>query len=64
MLLLLHILQENIIRKLQKLYSPSKNHRVGNKSPALFVKNLFVQVIYCPRTKYSLKGLIVLTDQI
>ena len=42
MSLLLHIIvtyiKENIITKLQKLYSPPRNPRVGNKSPALFVK--------------------------
>ena len=39
---LLHIivnyLKENIIKKLQKLYSPPRNLRVGNKLPALFLK--------------------------
>ena len=42
MSLLLHIIvtyiKENIITKLQKLYSPPRNPRAGNKSPALFVK--------------------------
>ena len=42
MSLLLHIIvtyiKENIIAKLQKLYSPPRNPRAGNKSPALFVK--------------------------
>ena len=42
MSLLLHIIvtyiEENIITKLQKLYSPSRNPRAGKKSPALFVK--------------------------
>ena len=42
MLLLLHIIvtyiKENIIIKLQKLNSPPRNPRAGNKSPALFVK--------------------------
>ena len=41
MSLYLHIIvtyiKENIIAKLQKLYSPPRNPRVGNKSPALFV---------------------------
>ena len=31
-------IKENIITKLQKLYSPPSNSRMGNKSPALFVK--------------------------
>ena len=42
MSLLLHIIviyiKENIITKLQKLYSPTRNPRTGNKPPALFVK--------------------------
>ena len=42
MSLLLHIIvtyiKENIITKLQKLYSPPRNSQAGNKSPALFVK--------------------------
>ena len=45
MSLLLHIMvtyiKENIIIKLQKLYSPPRNRRAGNKSPALFVKKPF-----------------------
>ena len=31
-------IKENIITKLQKLYSPPKNIWVGNKSPLLFLK--------------------------
>ena len=31
-------IKENIISKLQKLYSSLRNSRVGNKLPALFVK--------------------------
>ena len=31
-------IKENIITKLQKLYSPPRNPRVGNKSAMLFVK--------------------------
>ena len=50
-------IKENIITKLPKLYSPLRNYRAGNKSPALFVKNLVARAIYRPRTKYSLKGL-------
>ena len=42
MSILLHItvtyIKENIITKLQKLYSPPRNPRMGNKLPALFVK--------------------------
>ena len=33
-------IEENIITKLQKLYSPPRNSRAGNKSPVLFVKKL------------------------
>ena len=33
-------IEENIITKLQKLYSPPRNSRVGNKLPKLFVKKL------------------------
>ena len=33
-----NLIKENIITKLQKLYSPPRNSRAGNKSPALFVK--------------------------
>ena len=52
--LVTHI-KENMTAKLQKLYRPPRNLRVGNKSPAPFLKrNLFARV----RTKYSLKGLI------
>ena len=50
-------IKENIITKLQKLYSLPRNPRVGNKSPKLFVKNLFAWAIYGLRTKYSLKDL-------
>ena len=42
MLLLPHIImtyiKENIISKLQKLYSPLRNPRASNKSHALYVK--------------------------
>ena len=37
-LLLLYYSKENIITKLQKLYSLPRNLRAGNKSPALFLK--------------------------
>ena len=44
MSLLLHIIviyiKENIITKLQKLYSPPRNPRTGSTSPALLVKKL------------------------
>ena len=33
-------IKENIITKLQKLYSLPRNSRVGNKLPVLFVKKL------------------------
>ena len=61
MSLLLHIIvtyvKENIITKLQILYSQPRNLTAGNKSPTLLVKNLFAWEIYLPRAKYSLKGL-------
>ena len=61
MSLLLHTIvthiKENVIRKLQNLYNLPRNTRAGNKSPVLFVKNLFARAIYRPHTKYSLKGL-------
>ena len=50
-------IKENIITKLQKLYSLPRNSRAGSKSPVLFVKSLFPWAIYRPRAKYSLKGL-------
>ena len=50
--------EENIIARLQKLYSLPRNPRVGSKSPMLFVKKLFARAIYCLEAKYSLKGLI------
>ena len=51
------LFKENIITELQKLYSLPRNLWVDNKSPALFLKNFFARVIYCPCAKYSLKGL-------
>ena len=48
-------IKENIITKLQKLYSLSRTSRVGNKSPVLFVNPW---AIYRLCAKYSLKGLI------
>ena len=62
MLLLLHIIvtyiKENIITKLQKLYSPPRNPRVGNKSPALFVKKSFCTDDLSPVRKILLKRLL------
>ena len=46
------------------MHSPSRNLRAGNKSPALFWKNLFARAIYCPHAKYSLKGLGSLHNQV
>ena len=37
-LIMVIYIKENIITKLQKLYSPTRNSRVGNKLPMLFVK--------------------------
>ena len=56
-------IKENIITKLQKLYSPPRNPRAGNKLPMLFVKNHFARAIYRLRTKYSLKGLVTLSEK-
>ena len=50
-------IKENIIAKLQKLYSLSRNPRVGKNLLTLLVKNLFAQVIYRQHAKYGLKGL-------
>ena len=67
MSLLLHIImtyiKENIITKLQKLYNLPINPRAGNKLPTLFVKNHFAWAIYRLRTKYSLKGLVTLSEK-
>ena len=53
MSLLLHIImtyiKENIITKLQKLYSPPRNPRAGNKSPTLFVKKSPACTIFIER---------------
>ena len=62
MLLLLHMIvtyiKENMITKLQKLYSPPRNPRAGDKLPMLFVeKPLCMDDLPLLRTKYSLKGL-------
>ena len=44
MWLFLHIIvtyiKENVVTKLQKLYSPPRNPRAGSKLPPLFVKKL------------------------
>ena len=45
------------ITKLQKLHSPPRNLSMGNKLPTPYWKNLFARAIYCPRAKYTLKGL-------
>ena len=49
MSLLLHIIvtciKENIIIKLQNLYSPSRSPRAGNKSPTLFIERPGVSFI-------------------
>ena len=50
-------IKENIIAKLQKLYSPPRNPRAGNKLLMLFEKNLFPRAIYRLRSKFLLKGL-------
>ena len=48
---------KNIITTLQKLWSSSRNLRVGNKLPALFLKKLLCMGNYHPHAKWSLKGL-------
>ena len=45
------LIKENIIAKLQKVYSLPRSDRVGNKLPALILKNLFARA-----AKYLLKG--------
>ena len=62
MLLLLHMIvtyiKENMITKLQKLYSPPRNPRAGDKLPVLFVeKPLCMGDLPLSHAKYSLKGL-------
>ena len=58
---LLHIIvtyiKENIISKLQKLYSPPRNLKAGNKSRKLFLKNVFARAIYCPAQNHHWKAL-------
>ena len=57
MSLLLHIIvtyiKENIITKLQKLYSLPRTPRAGNKSPALFriCEKNFLHGLFIARTK-------------
>ena len=55
MLLLLHFIvtyiKENIITKLQKLYSPHRNHTAGNKLPTLYVKKPFCMGDLLPTSK-------------
>ena len=57
--LLLHIIvtciKENIITKLQKLYSLPRNLRVDNRSPALFLKKPFCMGDLLPATKILIK---------
>ena len=48
-------IKENLITKLQRLYSTSTKLRAGNKSPTLFLKKMFAWAIYCLRAQYSLK---------
>ena len=53
-------IKENVITKLQKLWSLPRNLWAGNKSPMLLKKKKkkqFAQVIYHWFTKYSLEGL-------
>ena len=62
MLLLLHrivtYIKENMITKLQKLYSPPINPRAGDKLLVLFVeKPLCMGDLPLLHAKYSLKGL-------
>ena len=63
MLLPIHIIvtyiKENIITKLQKLYNPPRNPRVGSKSSALFVKKPLCMGDLLPACKI-LKGLYLL----
>ena len=54
---------ENMITKLQKLYSPPRNPRASKKSPAIFVKKplcrsnlLPTNEIFIERTVRVLKG--------
>ena len=60
MSLLLNIImtyiKENIITKLQKLYSPPRNPRVGNKSPMLFVKKPLCMGDLSPACKIFIKS--------
>ena len=59
MSLLLHIIvtyiKENIITKLQKLYSPPRNPRAGNKSPILFVNKPLCTGDLLPARKIFIK---------
>ena len=50
-LLLIYNSKENIITKLQKLYIPPRNHRTGNKSPVLLLKNLICTGDFSPARK-------------
>ena len=58
MLLLLNIvtyIKENIITKLQKLYSPPRNPRAGNKLPVLFAKKPLCTGNLLPASKIFIK---------
>ena len=61
MSLLLHIIvtyiKENIIKKLQKLYSPTRNPRVANKSHMLFVKKPSFTGNLWPRSKMFIESI-------
>ena len=63
MSLLLHIIvtyiKENIITKLQKLYSPPRNARAVNKSSALFVKSLLCTDDLSPACKILIERPVV-----
>ena len=50
-------IKENIMTKLQKLYSPHTKYRQAINGPRSLWKNLVALVIYHPHAKYSLKGL-------
>ena len=63
MSLLLHsivtYIKENIITKLQKLYSPPRNARAVNKSSALFVKSLLCTDYLSPACKILIERPVV-----
>ena len=49
-------IKENIITKLQKLYSPPRNLRAGNKSPTLFLKKSYCTGNLLPKCKIFIEG--------